>query len=84
MKGGPVPSSEGEGRLISEVSALRAEDRKKQMVTSRKQRRAEEISVGGGAFSQCLAHGQQRDATQSAWARLQQWDHGGGDGGWKS
>lgn len=53
-----------------EVSALRAEDRKKQMVTSRKQKRAEEISVGGGAFSQCLAHSQQRDATQSAWGQV--------------
>ena len=49
-----------------EVSALRVGDRKKQMVTSRKRKRAEEISVGRGAFSQCLAHGQQRDATQSA------------------
>ena len=53
-----------------EVSALRVGDRKKQMVTSRKWKRAEEISVGRGAFSQYLAHGQQRDATQSAWGQV--------------
>lgn len=49
------------------------------MVSSRKWERAEELSVGGGAF----LRGQQREAAQPAQAQLQQWDHSGGDGGWK-
>ena len=53
-----------------EVSALRVGDKKKQMVTSRKRKRAEEISVGGGAFSQCLT---ERDHTVSMGPACSNW-----------
>lgn len=53
--------------LIPEVSALRAEDRKKQMVTSRKQKRAERSLVGGGAFT--VSSTWPAEMPQSAWGQ---------------